>query len=71
MVLYVKNLAHGQNKKTQLENNEYIIQEGDTLWGIAKKHKGISVWNTLLNKKQIEWYLKHQRENKKSIFLKF
>ena len=24
--------------------NEYIIQKGDTLWDIAQKHDGLSVW---------------------------
>lgn len=31
-----------QVKKTVI--NEYIVQPGDTLWGIAQKHEGISVW---------------------------
>ncbi len=42
LVLYVK-----KTKKDDLEINnrkEYIIQPGDTLWDIAKKHNGISVW---------------------------
>ena len=50
LVVYVKK----ENKKGKQKydaKNEYIIQPGDTLWGIAKKHDGLSVAKIkLLNK---------------------
>jgi len=45
LVVYVKK---NQNNDVSLsrsdKKNEYVVQPGDTLWGIAKKHEGISVW---------------------------
>jgi membrane-bound lytic murein transglycosylase D len=44
LVIYVKNNQKIQEKLQKLTKNEYIVQKGDTLWGIAKKHDGLSVW---------------------------
>ena len=44
LVIYVKNNQKIQKKLQKLTKNEYIVQKGDTLWGIAKKHDGLSVW---------------------------
>ena len=44
LVIYVKNNQKKQEKLQKLTKNEYIVQKGDTLWGIAKKHDGLSVW---------------------------
>ena len=44
LVLYVKKGKHLSAEKKVLDKNEYTIQKGDTLWDIAKKHNGLSVW---------------------------
>ena len=44
LVIYVKNNQKTQEKAQKLAKKEYIVQKGDTLWGIAKKHDGLSVW---------------------------
>jgi len=44
LVIYVKKGKHLSAEKKVLGKNEYIIQKGDTLWDIAKKHNGLSVW---------------------------
>ena len=42
-MIYVKKNQNKIKNEVKLKN-EYIIQKGDTLWGIAQKHNGISVW---------------------------
>ncbi len=44
LVIYVKKEKHLADKKNIMGNNEYIIQKGDTLWDIAQKHNGLSIW---------------------------
>lgn len=41
LVLFVKDSS--RNEKDIIDNPVYIVKEGDTLWDIAKKYKGISV----------------------------
>jgi len=44
LVIYVKKNQNYIKSKVPSVNNEYIVQKGDTLWGIAQKHNGLSVW---------------------------
>tara|TARA_B100001250_G_scaffold66268_1_gene52723 strand:+ start:23993 stop:25324 length:1332 start_codon:yes stop_codon:yes gene_type:complete len=44
LVLYTKKQDQNTIKKQDTTNNEYVIQKGDTLWGISKKYNGISIW---------------------------
>ena len=44
LVIYVKKNQSKIKSVAKLGKNEYIIQKGDTLWGIAQKHNGLSVW---------------------------
>ncbi len=44
LVVYVKKNNHDIASTASEEKNEYIVQPGDTLWEIAKKHKGVSIW---------------------------
>ena len=44
LVLFVKNNREPVRTKQILAKNEYIVQKGDTLWDIAQKYKGVSVW---------------------------
>jgi len=44
LIIYVKNEKLLTDQKKILGNNEYTIQKGDTLWDIAQKHNGLSVW---------------------------
>ena len=43
LVLYKKKKTKEEKINTS-KKNEYIIQKGDTLWDIARQHKGLSVW---------------------------
>ena len=44
LVLYVKKNSSSIRKETSPKTKEYIVQPGDTLWGIAQRHEGLSVW---------------------------
>jgi membrane-bound lytic murein transglycosylase D len=44
LVIYAQKGKLLTAEKKILGNNEYIIQKGDTLWDIAQKHNGLSVW---------------------------
>ena len=44
LVIYVKNRTLATNEKKILIKNEYVVQKGDTLWDIAQKYNGLSVW---------------------------
>jgi membrane-bound lytic murein transglycosylase D len=44
LVIYVKKVDPFLVEKKILSKNEYIIQKGDTLWDIAQKYNGLSVW---------------------------
>ena len=43
LVLYINENKHNVDSKIQNSTNEYVIQRGDTLWGIAKKFEGLSI----------------------------
>jgi len=44
LVIYVKKDDPLVSEKKILRKKEYIIQKGDTLWDIAQKYNGLSVW---------------------------
>ena len=44
IIVYVKNNHAEIMEAVKNEENEYIIKKGDTLWGIAQKYDGLSVW---------------------------
>lgn len=44
LIVYVKKEQEGFKKKPKVKKKEHIVQPGDTLWGIAKKYDGLSVW---------------------------
>ena len=44
LVIYVKKDDSISLEKRILRNNVYVIQKGDTLWDIAQKYNGLSVW---------------------------
>tara|TARA_B100001758_G_C18410194_1_gene615082 strand:- start:1340 stop:2659 length:1320 start_codon:yes stop_codon:yes gene_type:complete len=44
LVLFIKKDNNKNVSKNKLTQNEYIVQKGDTLWDIAQKHNGVSIW---------------------------
>ena len=44
LVVYVKKKMSSIKKEPNSKTKEYIVQPGDTLWGIAQRHEGLSVW---------------------------
>ncbi len=44
LIIYVKKNNPNFSPNTTKGYNEYVVQKGDTLWEIAQKHKGVSVW---------------------------
>ena len=44
LVLFIEKNNNKNISKKQLIQNEYIVQKGDTLWDIAQKHNGVSIW---------------------------
>ena len=44
IIVYVKKNQQEIKATVKTEVNEYIIKKGDTLWGIAQKYEGLSVW---------------------------
>lgn len=44
IIVYVKKNQQEIKATVKTEMNEYIIKKGDTLWGIAQKYEGLSVW---------------------------
>ena len=44
LVIYVKKAADSEPVELGDNENEYTIKKGDTLWGIAQKYDGLSIW---------------------------
>ena len=44
LVVYIKTKTENSTDKNKVKKNEYVVQSGDTLWGISKKYNGISIW---------------------------
>jgi membrane-bound lytic murein transglycosylase D len=44
LVIYIKKNQCNIEKDLNVIKNEYIVRPGDTLWEIAKKHDGLSIW---------------------------
>ena len=44
LVLFVKNKKKKDTKNQSIPGKKYIVQEGDTLWDIAKKQPNLSIW---------------------------
>tara|TARA_B110000090_G_scaffold175762_1_gene198073 strand:+ start:3825 stop:5165 length:1341 start_codon:yes stop_codon:yes gene_type:complete len=44
LVIYIKKEILLKNERKILASIKYVIQKGDTLWDIAKKHNGLSIW---------------------------
>ena len=43
LVVYVKKQLSPNKKEGNIKTDEYIVRPGDTLWGIAQRHEGLSV----------------------------
>ena len=44
LVVFKKKSIPNDDSAFAIKNNEYIVKQGDTLWDIAQKHNGLSVW---------------------------
>tara|TARA_B100001250_G_C19748586_1_gene766580 strand:- start:51 stop:1379 length:1329 start_codon:yes stop_codon:yes gene_type:complete len=44
LIIYVKKNPQNNKEAQKPTKNEYVVQPGDTLWDIAQKHEGLSVW---------------------------
>ena len=44
LVVYTKKNQGNIEKELNITKNEYIVQPGDTLWDIAQKYDGLSIW---------------------------
>jgi len=44
LVVYTKKNQGNIEKELNITINEYIVQPGDTLWDIAQKYDGLSIW---------------------------
>ena len=44
LIVYVKKEQGIFKKNPNIKKKEHIVQPGDTLWGIAKKYDGLSIW---------------------------
>ena len=44
LIIYVKKDVSSNQEKLDVGKKNYIVQPGDTLWDIAQKHEGLSVW---------------------------
>ena len=44
LVVYTKKNQGNIEKELKITKNEYIVQPGDTLWDIAQKYDGLSIW---------------------------
>ena len=44
LVVYVKKNQDADKQGGKIKKNEYIVKKGDTLWDIAQKYEGLSIW---------------------------